>query len=664
MLNSISSIQTGGNDDYETPQLTSPAANSIILQAGTVLARGRIRRVWRPRYLELTSDGILKYYEAHQVDEDDDTRQHHAVAKEEKEEWEDVAESCCDRNNTTNNNNKNVETRHPLQPRYILLILRARLLNPSVPKDAKSGLPTDKFGFLFHGHILYYDASSEPNETRGVNILQLYSSRPFHCAVSKQTDAIQWVRALQSVAVSNSVGSVLPPRYAPLMTEGANRKEASATAPRTWEESLFDPLNIVSPLLHRPEKKVIAKEAPYTPEEQLRIQSDLEPEKGHPSPESDKNDTFSFQRLRQARLWELWAGSDCTPYLCALGGLAVWCGSILHKRLSAPSPPLFSARDTGVTVRADAAALGLAFAFVFGFRIGRYSNELSAAASEAEDEFTMNVSPLPIESTSLGHENVDDSISREEEEEEETPLSSPLHPFDGTINSWSEPAASMFKVRGTSYFMDRVKMPSGLSAFPCRGVEIWLADNPQRNIARHPSVLSGKLGEQDTFLVNFLLPFGNFVAYFTMTADEDLPLHVRDAWVKFRKGDQQYRDARLKLLPLVVEGPWIVKTVVGNGAAPALLGKVVPLQYFFTDSSTYSKKSVFEVDVIISASNIAKGILNVVKGNTKHLTLAFAIIIEAAEASELPENVLCAFQVHSLHLDRCPRLAECDLDCF
>lgn len=59
MLNTISTIQTGGNDDYETPQLTSPAANSIILQAGTVLARGRIRRVWRPRYLELTSDGIL-----------------------------------------------------------------------------------------------------------------------------------------------------------------------------------------------------------------------------------------------------------------------------------------------------------------------------------------------------------------------------------------------------------------------------------------------------------------------------------------------------------------------------------------------------------------------------------------------------------------------------
>jgi hypothetical protein len=102
---------------------------------------------------------------------------------------------------------------------------------------------------------------------------------------------------------------------------------------------------------------------------------------------------------------------------------------------------------------------------------------------------------------------------------------------------------------------------------------------------------------------------------------------------------------------------------VGNGSAPALLGKVVPLQYFFTET-TPTCKSVFEVDVIISASNIAKGILNVVKGNTKHLTLAFAIIIEAAESSELPECVLCAFQVHSLHLDLCPRLTECDIDCI
>jgi hypothetical protein len=189
-----------------------------------------------------------------------------------------------------------------------------------------------------------------------------------------------------------------------------------------------------------------------------------------------------------------------------------------------------------------------------------------------------------------------------------------------------------------------------------------MTDNPQRHIARHPSVLGGKLGDEDTFLVNFLLPFGNFVAYFAIPPLHKFPKKLRGVWTKFLKGDQQYRDARLKLLPIVVDGPWIVKAAVGpGGTAPALLGKVIPLQYFFRDPDK-KRKGVYEVDVIITASTIAKGILSVVKGHTKALTIAFAFIIEASEQEELPETVLCSFQVHSLHLEDCPLLPDCNLD--
>jgi Protein ENHANCED DISEASE RESISTANCE 2, C-terminal len=129
----------------------------------------------------------------------------------------------------------------------------------------------------------------------------------------------------------------------------------------------------------------------------------------------------------------------------------------------------------------------------------------------------------------------------------------------------------------------------------------------------------------------------------------------------------------LKLLPVVMDGPWIVKAAVGNGTAPALLGKVIPLQYFFdypTSSSCEGipedgdkkKKGIYEVDVIITASSIAKGILSVVKSHTKSLTIAFALIIEAAKQDELPETVLCHFQIHSVDLDDCPRLPPCDLE--
>ena len=63
------------------------------------------------------------------------------------------------------------------------------------------------------------------------------------------------------------------------------------------------------------------------------------------------------------------------------------------------------------------------------------------------------------------------------------------------------------------------------------------------------------------------------MAYFSIPPLDQFPEKLGDVWTKFLHGDQQYRDARLKLLPLVVEGPWIVKAAVGNGSAPALLGK-------------------------------------------------------------------------------------------
>jgi hypothetical protein len=44
------------------------------------------------------------------------------------------------------------------------------------------------------------------------------------------------------------------------------------------------------------------------------------------------------------------------------------------------------------------------------------------------------------------------------------------------------------------------------------------------------------------------------------------------------------------------------------------------------------------------------------------LTMAFAFIIEEAEEEELPETVLCTFQMNSIHLEHCPQLLECNLD--
>ena len=76
-----------------------------------------------------------------------------------------------------------------------------------------------------------------------------------------------------------------------------------------------------------------------------------------------------------------------------------------------------------------------------------------------------------------------------------------------------------------------------------------------RHIARHPSVEHNLQGGSDKLVVNFLLPFANFVAYFDIPPLSEFPSKVGSVWSKFLQGDQQYRDARLKLLPVVMEGP-------------------------------------------------------------------------------------------------------------
>jgi hypothetical protein len=280
-----------------------------------------------------------------------------------------------------------------------------------------------------------------------------------------------------------------------------------------------------------------------------------------------------------------------------------------------------------------------------------------------------NVVTPTINTAEVSTEDSDESAADGEEldymsDEGAETLSSPLpqYPSNGGESCWSVPPDNtIFRVRGSTYLDDKVKIPSGPSPFKCRGVDLWLTDNPQRHIARHPNVIGGKLGDEDTFLVNFLLPFGNFVAYFTVPPLSAFPGTLASVWSKFVKGDQQYRDARLKLLPIVMDGPWIAKAAVGNGTAPALVGKVIPLQYYFQEPDD-KRKGVYEVDVIITASSIAKGILSVVKGHTKALTIAFAFIIEAAEQEELPETVLCSFQIHALHPENCPQLPEYNLD--
>ena len=206
------------------------------------------------------------------------------------------------------------------------------------------------------------------------------------------------------------------------------------------------------------------------------------------------------------------------------------------------------------------------------------------------------------------------------------------------------------------YLCDRVKVPSALSL-----CALFLTDVPQLHVARHPGAFVAKRraarapdggAAPDAFCLNFCMPWGNFVIYWARPPpDGGAAARVLDDFVRAR--DDGHRDARLKLIPRVVEGNWLVRRAVGGGHNAAKLAEALKLSYF-------SGPDYFEVDAYIVGSAAARRILSVVKSATSELVLDLALVVEGATPEDLPEQVLGAVRLHrvdpalALALDLCP----------
>ena len=732
----------------------------VIRHSGRAHIRGKIRRIWRPRYLEVMDNGLVRYYEC----------------DEQESAWRD-------------------RDHFNMIPKCTLQVFRARIIDVTTLRDVHVGLPRGTYGFLFHARRLVFDnlcINSDPNE-----------SRDFLCHVPTLEEAQSWVVALQWAGSNLHKDS--DDDFFPVVAR-SNRPNNPPTANPSYHLKNSPPNKVKSrePSPRRPKagKIIVPKVQSVTPvrtdsltfemayniqllvlmtktgtliEERvlLRTQSQLETliqqlleectkskavletvrrKLQHRPPlsyfdfvtsvatidsifrilaldaqicnsmalrafwslEVDVVRSFPWLRLHQAnalasrrvhtiaegttdRFVKHWLQDGEYQQYSKQKGYAVYLLQrpiLLTGCLVLPwllCNYLLSLHELfgSVTLSWDIVILTWMLAALFGKESGKGSRTrastpvatanqiLSVKAIEKtpsdDGQFVDDESSyFDVQSTSSTDDDVGGIESEDEGIIEELPvvggtfaskLSSPLprYPENGGTSCWSKPPDCIFRVRSATYLQDRVKIASGPAPFHCRGVDVWMTDNPERHIARHHRVLGGRLADEDTFLVNFLLPFGNFVSYFGIPPIEQFPKKLAGVWTKFINGDQQYRDARLKLLPVVVEGPWIVKAAVGPGTSPAHLGKVIPLQYYFRHPSG-GKKGVYEVDVIITASSIAKGILSVVKGHTKALTIAFGFIIEASKEEELPETVLCNSQIHALNLEDCPQLPPFDLD--
>lgn len=265
-------------------------------------------------------------------------------------------------------------------------------------------------------------------------------------------------------------------------------------------------------------------------------------------------------------------------------------------------------------------------------------------------------------------------VSGEVQEEAEEPdiiLGSPLPVFPvgakiGSHNNcWSEPDPATFQVRGDKYLQDKKKMASGEFMFPVRGVDLFLTDTCPENVGSNSSVFGGRLREKPTFLINFRLPWGVLIFYFEIpekfvpflracyeddfdksTLPELGPMSAADRTVcRFLMKNMAHKNKTLKIVPVVVAGPWVVKSVVGG--KPAIVGNKLPINYLYAPAKD-DKACYLEADLDIVASSAARGILSVARTYTQDLTIDLGFVIQGNTEDELPEQMLVGCRLHGV----------------
>lgn len=145
------------------------------------------------------------------------------------------------------------------------------------------------------------------------------------------------------------------------------------------------------------------------------------------------------------------------------------------------------------------------------------------------------------------------------------------------------------------------------------------------------------------FVVNLLVPGTPTVAavqYFALKKRVGTNEAV-SLWNRFMNGTDEFRRNRLKLIPSIPEGPWIVKKSVGN--KPVILGKALHLHFF--ESTNY-----LEMCIDVASDRVAKHVTALCRSQSSYFTVNMGFVIEGQCEAELPERLLCCVQYDHIDL--------------
>ena len=163
---------------------------------------------------------------------------------------------------------------------------------------------------------------------------------------------------------------------------------------------------------------------------------------------------------------------------------------------------------------------------------------------------------------------------------------------DDDAHCWHALSGAGFDVRGQSYLQDGKKVASA-DVSEVLGIEFFRSAVPVHNAAGRPDSPIASLAQRSSHrlahvvVINLMIPATDggyqLVFYFGIREVAQLTPGSR-LLQQFVTASDAFRSARLKLIPSIADGPWLVKKAVG--ARPSILGKSLRLRYFRTPVST------------------------------------------------------------------------------
>ncbi|KAM7262709.1 hypothetical protein ACFE04_000392 [Oxalis oulophora] len=213
--------------------------------------------------------------------------------------------------------------------------------------------------------------------------------------------------------------------------------------------------------------------------------------------------------------------------------------------------------------------------------------------------------------------------------------------------SWAAGDPSSFLIRGENYLKDNRKVKAKSTTMQMIGADWLKSGKREDNIGgRFGSIIqqyAANGGPEFFFVVNIQIPAGTTMYtlalyYMTKTPLENTPLLHR-----FVNGDDAFRNSRFKLIPYISKGSWIVKQSVGKKAC--LIGHALDVHYF-------RGKNYLEIEIDVSSSTVARGVVNLVLGYLNNLVIEMAFLIQGNAQDELPECLLGVTRLNNLDAEK------------